>query len=101
MFAKAIQINGEFAEPHNNLAVIAQRAGRLDLAEQHLRRAVQIDAQSAKSWKNLGLVLMLRGQAAEAAAALQRAVELGGPDGAEAQRRLEKLRNAAQTQPDS
>jgi cytochrome c-type biogenesis protein CcmH/NrfG len=62
---------------------------------------VQIDAQSAKSWKNLGLVLMLRGQAAEAAAALQRAVELGGPDGAEAQRQLEKLRNAAQTQPDS
>ncbi|WP_373354271.1 tetratricopeptide repeat protein [Pseudoroseicyclus sp. CXY001] len=49
------------------------RLGRLNQAEEILRRAVEEDATFPPAWNNLGVILMERGEVAEAAEAFRRA----------------------------
>ncbi|NDV01795.1 tetratricopeptide repeat protein [Pseudoroseicyclus tamaricis] len=49
------------------------RLGRLNQAEELLRRAVEEDASFPPAWNNLGVILMERGKVAEAAEAFRRA----------------------------
>ena len=50
--------------------------GRLNQAEDLLRRAVKDDPDSPEAWNNLGVVLMERGKTAEAAQVFRRAFAL-------------------------
>lgn len=52
------------------------KLGRLNQAEQMLRRAIEADETSVPAWNNLGVVLMERGKTGEAARVFQTAFGL-------------------------
>lgn len=52
------------------------RLGRLNQAEQNLRRAVELDGDFPPAWNNLGVVLMERGETGEAEHVFRRAYAL-------------------------
>lgn len=55
-FGRLTQEHPELAEPHNNLALLHARAGRLDAALASLQTALRNDPSSAEARANLGEV---------------------------------------------
>ena len=85
-FERMSQDHPELPDPHNNVALLHVRAGRLEPARQSLETALRNDPNYRVARANLGLVyLMLAVQAFEQVAA-------GGPVEAQLTRRLEGAR---------
>ncbi len=56
-FRRAIELNPEFAEAHDNLGTTLAGCGRVDEAIAHYQRALEIDPGYAYAHYNLGLAL--------------------------------------------
>ncbi len=66
-FELALEYNARYAEPHNNLGLVALRRARYRDARGHFRAAISRNRDFAEAWSNLGV-------------ALSRADTSGGPD---------------------
>ena len=89
VFQALAQEHPELPEPHNNLALLHARAGRLEAARLALETALRNEPSNGTARLNLGHVhLQLAIQAWERAA-------LGRPDDAALKRRLELARELA------
>ena len=75
-FARALAINPDFAEAHDNLGVYLFSVNRTAEALTHLRRAAELAPASADILSDLGGALADSGDVAGARAALERAVVL-------------------------
>lgn len=72
---RVLDVNPD-AEAYYNQATAELYLGRLEEAEEHLRRAVRMRPGFAAAWVNLGGVLMRQGRAGEAESANKRAIEI-------------------------
>lgn len=89
VFQALAQQHPDLPEPHNNLALLHARAGRLDAARGALEAALRNEPSNQLARMNLGEIhLRLAIQAWERAA-------LGRPDDAALKRRLEQARELA------
>jgi len=75
-FRLALEYNGRFSEPYNNLALVAIRNDDLDEAERLLRAALRLNPDFAEAWTNLGFVHLRRGEPAEAVDTLLEAIRI-------------------------
>lgn len=78
-YLRALAIDVDDAEAHQQYAEYLGAVGRLDEALRSARRALDLDATSVIKNNTLGYLLMANGQAAEAAVILERAVALWVP----------------------
>ena len=82
-YQKALQINPDYAEAHNNLGNALRQMGRMDEAIAHYQRALQIKPDNAEVQNNLAWVLATCPQASlrngnKAVELAQRANQLTG-----------------------
>ncbi|MGH8095412.1 MAG: tetratricopeptide repeat protein [Chthoniobacterales bacterium] len=86
-FRRAIELNGEYAQAHNNLGGALMLKGELpgnglpqteyvEEAMAHYQRALQIKPDYAEAESNLGNILFGKGQVEEAIAHYQKALEI-------------------------
>jgi len=54
---RALEFEPDLPEAHHYIAVLYERLGQLDLAEQHYQRALRLDAQNASLQNNYGTFL--------------------------------------------
>ncbi len=80
---KAVGINPQDAEAHNNLGATLQKLGRLEEAEASCRQAIALQPDYAGADFNLGVILQELGRLEEAEASYRQAIGLE-PDFAEA-----------------
>ena len=57
-FQKALQINPDYADAHNNLGSALLRKGKVDEAITHYQKALQINPDFAEAQKNLSNALI-------------------------------------------
>ncbi|WP_286237048.1 type IV pilus biogenesis/stability protein PilW [Neptuniibacter halophilus] len=74
-FQRAIELNSDYAEPHNGLALAFQLEGDDQLAEQYYRKATALAPDSAMMHNNFGAFLFANKRYAEACQELARATE--------------------------
>lgn len=74
-YLESLRIRPDYAEAHNNLAMVLAIEGRADGAERHYREALRHDPSFAKAWNNLGVLLAARGKLEEAKACFLRVLE--------------------------
>jgi len=84
---KAVELNSQDAEAHNNLANTLQELGRLDEAEASYSQAITLKPDYAEAHSNLGVTLQELGRLDEAEASYNQAITLK-PDYAEAHSNL-------------
>ncbi len=89
-YGKALLIQPDFATALANLGNVLHIKGKLDEAEECLRRAVAVSPDFATAHSNLGVLLKARGRNDEAEESLKRAVEIK-PDYAPARANLARL----------
>lgn len=77
-YIRAAADRGMTADVLTALGSASLELGRLNEAEQLLRRAIDKDDTSAAAWNNLGVVLMSRGEFSEARQVFRRAFVLSG-----------------------
>ena len=82
-FRKAIEIQPDDAEAHNDLGITLQAKGQLDEAIAEYRKALQIQPDDADGHCNLGIALQDKGQLDEAITEYRKALQIQ-PDDAEA-----------------
>lgn len=75
---KAIEIEPQFMEAHNNLGVRDLELGLHGLAAEQFRIATELDRSAAPAFSNLGVALLWLGRLPEAEKAARRAVEMDG-----------------------
>lgn len=75
-YYRAAGKHGPTAEILSAIGSVDLKLGRLNQAEQMLRRAIDADETSVPAWNNLGVVLMERGKTGEAARVFQTAFAL-------------------------
>jgi len=73
---KAVKINPQDADAHNNLGIILQEMGRLEQAEVSLRQALALKKNYAEAYYNLGNVLKGLGRLKEAEASYRKGVSI-------------------------
>ena len=73
---RAIRINPDFAEAHNNLGVLFIDLKRFDEAEKEYREAIRIDPDFAEAHNNLGILLLKTERPGEARKEFEIAREL-------------------------
>ena len=86
-YQKALQINPDYAEAHNNLGNALLQKGNVDEAIAHYQKALQIKPDYAEAHDNLGNALLQKGNVDEAIAHYQKALQIK-PDYAEAHNNL-------------
>ncbi|MCE5326828.1 MAG: tetratricopeptide repeat protein [Planctomycetaceae bacterium] len=80
-YEKALQINPDNVDVHNNLGNILANTGRGDLALRHLRRVVELDPNYFKAWTSMGAVLENRpGDLGAAIDCYRRSIALNATD---------------------
>jgi protein O-mannosyl-transferase len=89
-YLESLRIKPDYAEGHNNLAMVLMREGRSEEAAVHYREAIKAEPTFEKAHNNLGVLLAGEGKLAEAKACFLRALELK-PDHAEARANLAGL----------
>ena len=99
-YLKALALNPNHADAHNNLGILLASGGRMDEAIAHFRRASEIAPHAIGFLKNLATALVQRGQLTDATSILQDALALARSAGDEAQTRtiariLEELHEPA------
>jgi tetratricopeptide (TPR) repeat protein len=72
---RAIELNGEEPNYHNNLGTVYRALGKLDEAIVCYRYAVGLRPDFAAAFNNLGATLLQKGESAQAQRALERALE--------------------------
>jgi tetratricopeptide (TPR) repeat protein len=80
---KALAINPENAELHNNLGLILHMTGRFEEAMMHFQKAIDVQPDQAEVYYNLGMVLKEKGRLNEAIANYEKAIHLS-PSNADA-----------------
>ena len=75
-YKKAIKINGDFFEAHNNLGNVLQRRGRLKEATNSFRKAQKILPEHPMLLNNLGNALQLEGENEKALRWLEKAIQI-------------------------
>lgn len=75
-YLESLRIRPDYAEAHNNLAMVLMLEGRTDEAEALYREALRHDPALRKAWNNLGVLLASQGRLAEAKACFLRVLEL-------------------------
>ena len=73
---KAVEVNPENAEAHNNLGLTLRELKKLKEAEASFRSAISFNSDFAEGYNNLGLVLKELGQLEEAEENLRHAIKL-------------------------
>jgi protein O-mannosyl-transferase len=86
-YEEAVRLKPDYAEAHNNLALVLMRTGRMDEAVLNYRQALKDNPGYAEVHNNLGAVLARLGKLEEAGISFRRAIELK-PDYADARRNL-------------
>jgi tetratricopeptide (TPR) repeat protein len=81
-YQKALEINPNYPEAHNNLGLALARDGRIDEAIAHYRKALEVDPQYAAIHNNLGAALARSGNLNEAIDHFQKFLEVT-PDNVE------------------
>ena len=74
-YRRALAINPDFAEAHNNLGTVLHKLGRIDEALQSYQYALKIDPENADVHNNLGILQNQLGQLEAAAASYRRSLE--------------------------
>jgi tetratricopeptide (TPR) repeat protein len=82
-FGKAVQIEPDFAEAHNNLGNALNRLGRPEAAVASFRKALELKPRFTEAHNNLGNAQSALGKTEEAASSFTKAIELK-PEYAEA-----------------
>jgi protein O-mannosyl-transferase len=86
-YQKALQVNPDYAEAHNNLGYALFQKGAVDEAMVHFQKALQIKPDYAEAHYTLGNVLINKGRVDEAMVHFQQALEIN-PDYADAHKNL-------------
>jgi hypothetical protein len=89
-YRESLRIKPDYAEAHNNLALVLMREGRAAEAEAEYRAALKISPDYAEAYNGLGLLLADQGKWDEARVCFGKALELR-PGYAGAQGNLDKL----------
>jgi len=82
-YRRALRLEPNLAEAHNNLGVILRRQGQMEEAEACCRQALKLRPNYTDALSNLGVVLRCQGRLPEALASFDRALQLV-PDFADA-----------------
>ncbi len=90
-----LEIDGDFADAHNNLAALLLERGDLAGAITHLEQTLRLKPGSADAHNNLGVLLLRQGRSEEAAERFARALEID-PEHAGARGNLDLARRARQ-----
>ncbi|MCM8796881.1 MAG: tetratricopeptide repeat protein [Candidatus Omnitrophica bacterium] len=94
-YAKAAQIDPQYAVVHNDLGVLYEAKGDLDRAEKNYLKALAIDPGYLSTYTNLALLYEHKRDLEKAAFYWKKRAELGGPEELwtqRAKRRLEDIR---------
>jgi tetratricopeptide (TPR) repeat protein len=75
-YERALSIDPDDANAHNNFSLVLQRAGRLRDSLTHAREATRLAPQDGTVWRNLAAMLLLEGEMDEALACAKKAVAL-------------------------
>jgi predicted O-linked N-acetylglucosamine transferase (SPINDLY family) len=75
-YERALSLNPNYAEAHNNLGVMLAAQGRIDQAMAHYERALSLNPNYAKAHNNLGYALVEQDQIDQAEAHFRRALSL-------------------------
>jgi superkiller protein 3 len=86
-FEKELQIQPQFVEAHNNLAIAFEKKGDLDEALAHFQEALDLEPQLPKLHHNIAMVLLRQGRFDEAVADLQKELKIN-PTSADARNDL-------------
>jgi superkiller protein 3 len=78
-YQKALELNPNHAEAHNNLGALLAQLGRTDEAMSHYRKALEINPNDNGAHNNLGVLLAQLGRSDEAIAHYHKALEIN-PD---------------------
>ena len=93
-YQKAVELDVDYAAPHNDLGILFESKGWLDRAESSYQKALSIDPNYEKAHANLALLYERKGELEKAAFHWMRRYKLGksaDPWTREARQRLEKL----------
>ena len=93
-YQKAVELDPEYAAPHNDLGILFETKGWLDRAEAEYQKSIILDPGYGKAHTNLALLYERKGELEKAAFHWMRRYKLGAPGDAwtgEARQRLEKL----------
>ena len=75
-YRRAIEIDPNYAEAHNNLGLLLDDRGRRAEAAEQFRKALEINPQYVQAHNNLGVLLMNQGMMADAIVQFRAAVAL-------------------------
>lgn len=75
-YQRALKINPNYAEAHNNLGIAHKSLGRVEEAISAYRQAIKIKPDFAKAFNNLGNALSEMGQQESAVECYRRAIEI-------------------------
>lgn len=81
-YQKAIELKGNFAQPHYNLANILRDEGKIDEAIEGYKKAIEIDPNFPFAYQNLVVIYADRGELVEATGYIEELKKLR-PDNAE------------------
>lgn len=98
LWARAIAVDPTSAIAHNNYGVVLDRAGRLELATEHLSRATELDPEYVEALLNHGSALAKAGRFADAASRFEAALAVD-PSNRKARANLERARKLAASSP--
>jgi tetratricopeptide (TPR) repeat protein len=86
-YKRALALEPDYADAHNNLGIALAAQGRMDDAVAHFKRAIALKPDYADAHQNLGLALAAQGRVDDAVVHFERAVALK-PDYADAHHNL-------------
>ena len=75
-FSKALEIDSELFEAHNNLGTLLLGQGQIEEAIRHFSHSLLLHPDQARVYNNLGAAMDLQGRSEEAIAHYHRALEL-------------------------
>lgn len=74
---RAVEIDPDYMEAHNNLGCRYLQSGENELALEHLQKAVKLDPSAAQTQTNLAIAFIQLNRLGEAETTARRAIELG------------------------
>jgi Tfp pilus assembly protein PilF len=89
-YLASLRIKPDYAEAHNNLALVLMQEGKMDEAAAQYQEAIKDKPDYAEVYNNLGVVFAGQGKSRQAEKGFRKALELK-PGYAEAQSNLAKL----------